>query len=945
LTPPAKRFIWPRGCCLSNANFYGLFAGAAERFAARTAVEIQRRDSVESYTYAELRSLAGRIAGFLRGRGVAPGDRVAILAENDAHWCAAYFGALRVGGVAVPLDTSYKPAQIAALIRDCSPRVFLTSPKYLAAIQEAVGSSGSSPEIALLHGSAPGVSSSQELFSSAEDAQPTFAAAEADRALLLYTSGTTSDPKGVVLTHGNLRVEMNGAFAVIPVTDRDAILGVLPLFHALAQLANLLLPLAIGARVIFLETLNTSELLRALRERDATIFCCVPQFFYLIHQRVTQEMSAAGRLRRIAFHALLRTNGRLRDVFGLNIGPVVFRRVHDVLGRHMRVLLTGGSRFDPAVNRDLFCLGFPMLQAYGLTECTGAATLTPLDGRYTDSVGPPLPGVEIKIAPAESSAEEGARDGEILVRGPIVMEGYFQRPEANAQALAGGWLHTGDLGYLNARGELYITGRSKDVIILSSGKNIYPEEIEAHYLQSPYIKELCVMGRARPGEPSAERLHAVVVPDFEVLRERKVLNAREVLRYEIEGLSIRLPSHKRILSYDVWTEELPRTSTRKLKRFVIAQRAREQAAAGGEIASTQGGAGERSAAELAWAERPEVARALDVIRAVSKSAAAVRPDANIELDLGLDSMERVELLTQLEQQLGADVPEEAAHRIYTVRELVEACLTHGRGAAEGGAAASDGNAWATLLRPEGESDAEAAELERLLRPRPVFTVAAFVVMKLLYAFAWVVFRFRVSGRENLPQQGPCMLCPNHQSYIDPFFLVSALPYRLFRMVFYVGASEYFASRLGKWFAEQIHLVPVDPDTNLLRAMQSGAFGLRHGKVLVLFPEGERSIDGEMKRFKKGAAILSLHLGVPIVPVALDGIYEIWPRGSRPRWRTLLPGKEGRVTMRFGAPLTAEEALPAQTSGLSGESRYAAATERLREIVLEMWRGLRGAQSA
>jgi long-chain acyl-CoA synthetase len=890
--------------------------------------------------------MARRVAGFLRARGVAPGERVAILADNDAHWCAAYFGALRVGGVAVPLDTSYKASQIASLMRDCAPRVIFTTSKYLITVQDATASAAQSPELVLLHGEAAGATSSSEVLASAPDSQPSFPAQASDAALMLYTSGTTSDPKGVVLTHGNLLEEMRGAFSVIQVTERDAILGVLPLFHALSQLANLLLPMAVGARVIFLDTLNTTELLRALRERDVTLFCCVPQFFYLIHERVVKEVSAAGRLRRMLFNGLLRTNGWLRDTFGFNFGPVVFRRVHDVLGSKMRLLVTGGSRFDPAVNRALFCMGFQMLQAYGLTECTGAATLTLPNGKFTDSVGRAFPGVEIRIAPPEASAEKDARDGEILVRGPIVMQGYFNRPEVNAQALEGGWLHTGDLGYVNARGELYVTGRSKEVIVLSSGKNIYPEEIEAHYLQSPFIKELCVMGLARPGEPSAERLHAVVVPDFERMRERKMLNAREILRFEIEGLSIKLPNYKRILSYEIWTEDLPRTSTRKLKRFAIEKRARETAAAGRDssAAQSQEPAVAASNADLEWVAQPEVEKALTVIRAASKNPAAVRPDANIELDLGLDSMERVELLTQLEQLFGIHVPDEAAHQIYTVRELVEACLAQSGTGAERGAG-SAGPAWSTLLSPEAETAADAEELGLLLQPRPIFTAFAFLLVKFLYGFAWLVFRFRVSGRENLPADGPFLICPNHQSYIDPFFVASALPYRVYRKLFYVGASEYFESRLGKWFARQINLVPVDPDTNLLRAMQAGAYGLRHGKILVLFPEGERSVDGEPKRFKKGAAILSLHLGVPIVPVALDGIHEIWPRGSGPRWRTMFPGKAGRVKMQIAPPLTAAETPAGEATAQPAESSYAAITERLRKVVVELWLTLRGTATA
>jgi len=958
-------------------NFYQQFAATAERFGARPAIEVQRRDSLDRFTYAELRTMVERAAGFLAGRGIAAGDRCAILADNDARWCAAYLGVLRLGGVAVPLDTAYKPQQIAALLRDCGAKIVFTSPRYLSGALQAVKLAGTATQIVLLYRSsdaadlanfddilAQPVSASGTLpasSSSASAAAPGPAMPE-DPAVILYTSGTTSDPKGVVLTHANLLAEMEAVFEVVHVDDRDTILGVLPLFHALAQMANLLLPFSIGARVVFLEALNTDELLRALRDRGVTAFCCVPQFFYLIHQRVTQQVAAAGRARRLAFRALLGLNGWLRETAGINLGPVVFRRIHDVLGREMRLLVTGGSRFDPVIHRDLYRLGFSLLQAYGLTESSGAASVTRPGDKLTDSVGPPLPGVEVKIVPGESGAPEPAAaasaeapagngassaEGEVLLRGPVVMQGYFNRPDANAEALAGGWLHTGDLGYLDPSGRLHITGRRKEIIVSSSGKNIYPEEIEAHYLQSPYIKELCVLGLARPGEPAAERLHAVVVPDFEVMRERKVLNTREILRFEIEGLSIHLPSHKRILSYEIWTEELPRTTTRKLKRFEIERRVSDHA---GPAQAASGEAPSLSAEDLAWSAQPDVARALELVRAAAKAGAALRPGANIELELGLDSMERVELLTRLEQLFGTDVPEEVAHRIYTVRELVEACLPReGRGiASPAGAHGSqssgtalrkqtDGDAWARLLAAAREDD---PQLTALLRPRPVFAAATFVFLKLCYGLERLMFRFRVAGLENLPPQGPFLLCPNHQSYMDAFLLVSALPFRIYRDTFFVGASEYFATAFTRWFARKINLLPVDPDTNLVRAMQAGAFGLRHGKVLVLFPEGERSIDGQPKKFKKGASILSLHLGAPVVPVALDGGFEVWPRGRGPRWRAWLPGGPARISLRFGPSIPPPGALSAKASLSEAESRYAAAADELRSTVLEMWHALR-----
>ena len=245
-----------------------------------------------------------------------------------------------------------------------------------------------------------------------------------------------------------------------------------------------------------------------------------------------------------------------------------------MLGRRMRYLVTGGSRFDPAVGRQFEALGFTMLQGYGMTETCGAASVTPPNDNVMGSVGKPLPGNEMKIFDGAPSPEHGgASVGEVAFRGGIVMAGYYKRPDATAAMYRDGWLCSGDLGYCDANGNFFITGRKKDVIVLSNGKNIYPEEIEAHYMQSPNIKEVCVLGlQSAPGEPFSERLHAVIVPDFEALRRAKIVNIGDMLRFEIEGLSAKVPSTKRVLSYEIWQDDLPRTTTRKIKRFEVEQR-------------------------------------------------------------------------------------------------------------------------------------------------------------------------------------------------------------------------------------------------------------------------------------------------------------------------------------------------------------------------------------
>src|ERR1700678_1851781 len=283
------------------------------------------------------------------------------------------------------------------------------------------------------------------------------------------------------------------------------------------------------------------------------------------------------------------------------------------------------------------------------------------------------------------------------------MMGYWNGPEATAQVLRDGWFYTGDLGYFDSDGNLLITGRRKKATVLANGKNVYPEEIETHYLQAQYIKEMCVMALvSRPGDRTSERLYAVVVPNFELLRERKIVNSKEAIRGEIEALSHKIASTKRLGSYDIWQEDMPRTTTRKLKRFQIEKKVRERQL------SQNGGAADLNSEEStveavpltseeqSWLERENVKRALEIVREASRGPLDnIRPSHNLQLDLGLDSMQRVELLTALEQQLGGDVPEAQLGEIYAVRDLVDAVLASAdRGEGQAGSAAP---AWSTIL--------------------------------------------------------------------------------------------------------------------------------------------------------------------------------------------------------------------------------------------------------
>ncbi len=886
-------------------SLWTVFETSVSRFGDRVAVEIQRRDSIDTFTYRDLHAMAVARAAWLASNGVAPGDRCAILAHNDAAWCGAYLGIIAAGAIAVPLDTNYSAAQVATILGDSGARVLLVNERLMPLAEEAVAMLPTPVRVAPV-ASASAREQSGELRRDLAEAASGREGGPLAPAVILYTSGTTSDPKGVVLTHANLLAERDAAFAVVTVTEDDVILGVLPLFHSLAQLANLLLPFAVGARVVYMETVNSTEVMRALSERGISLFACVPQFFYLIHQRVTEQVGKSGLMTRVAFAAMRETSFALRRV-GINVGPLLFSRVHKVLGPRMRLLITGGSKFDPAIGRDLYALGFTILQAYGLTETSAAASINTPDEAHIDTVGRPLPGIEIQIRAPESAGQ----DGEIAIRGPIVMQGYFNRPDATAAVMRDGWFLTGDLGRKDARGRITITGRKKEMIVLASGKNIYPEEIEAHYRQSAYVKEICVLGLADADRPMTERLHAVVVPNLELMRERKMVNAGDILRFEIEGLAVGLPSHKRVLGYDIWFEPLPRTTTGKVKRHEVERRLKEQ-----RLVAAKPAEASVSPEDQAWLGDPHVDAAIGVIRARARAGAHVRPEANLELDLGLDSMERVELLTELEQRFQVRVPQAAAHEIFTVRQLIEGVRPgHGQLAPAG-----TEESWAVLLR-DLPPDADPV-LGGLLETRPITTALLYAASRV---FRVGLGRVRVTGVDRLPKSGAYIISPNHQSYLDPMFVCGALPYRAFRNLFFVGAVEYFETPFTRWIARVVNCVPVDPDSNLVPAMQAGAFGLAHGKTLILFPEGERSIDGTVKKFKKGSPILARHLRVPIVPVAITGVYELWPRNRPFNWGVVWPWSGHRITIAFGEPMRFGE-----------EETYGAAAARLQSAVTEMW---------
>ncbi len=894
-----------------------------ESFEARpemTAMRIVGSDE-DTYTYGKLLRQTRSIAYRLRQENINFGNRVVLIGENHPKWAAAYLGTVYNGSVVVPLDPHGEIETITNFLENSDAKLAFLSPdqtERFSQIEEKLGRH--IPAVVWnMEQSSNGFQNFDDW--AATDFPESFAnetppAKGDDMAVLMYTSGTTGTPKGVPLTHANIIAELEGVNLVLKLSDKERILSLLPLFHAYLQIVNLWIATTYGCEVGYLKELTPDELSKAMKAFKPTILTTVPRLWYLFHKKIFDAVAAKPKMLQRLFRTMLSANGVLRNTLGINLGPRFFGQVHESFGGTLRIAISAGSRFDEDVAIDFHKLGFTILQGYGLTETSGAATATYEDDNRVGSVGKPMHGAEIKIADPDT---EGV--GEVLIKGPMVFSGYYQNPTATAEAFTeDGWFRSGDLGKL-VDGHLYIVGRGKDVIVLPSGKNVHPEDLEVHYLKCPLVAELAIIGiqdesEARAG---AEKLAAVVVPDFDYLKQAKIANSKEAVRHELDSLGRELPEYQRVRDYIIRAEPLPRTATRKIKRFQLKK----------EIES---GVITAEAKEAnAWEFTNDDNQLLDtgaaraVVAAIKQNAKdpdVIHPAMNLEIDLGLDSLARAETFAALEQAFATEFEGDEAATALTVANVIE--LVNKHGGSGSGEVAVDLN-WGKIVR---EADDDFPEIRGVLKDRPAFAAFAFVVYKFFNLIFRVFLLLEVRGKEHIRTlDRPYLICPNHQSFLDPFVLCSNYPYSLFRNIFHVGASEFFEGSLLKFVAKMLNVVPVNPDTELMRAMKAGAIGLKHGKVLNIYPEGERAFDGELHMFKKGAAILATELDLPIIPVALDGLQNVWARKS---WKI----RPAKVKITICPPLYPKDFLASidNSDSMTDDERYEAVTNEMKRVI-------------
>jgi long-chain acyl-CoA synthetase len=569
------------------------------------------------------------------------------------------------------------------------------------------------------------------------------------------------------------------------------------------------------------------------------------------------------------YAGLARRLGRLGRRIGLPLGRFLCAPIRRKIGPKLRLIISAGAALPAEVNEFLLNLGFAVIEGYGLTETSPAVAITPLRAPRPGSVGLPLPGAEIRFGPAR---EDGS--AEVMVRGPMVMRGYHKRPDLTAEVMEDGFFRTGDLGRLDADGYLWITGRAKEVIVLPSGKNVYPEEVEKHYLRSAAIKEICAL----QDPANQECLHAVVVPEENVALGMHE-GLRSMVQFQLEECSRELPSYQRIGGFTLTAEPLPRTRLGKLKRGTIAAM----------LPSLMEGSREDRPLSPDEEELLSSEAGACVIEVLSELAGRpVRPSEHLEIDVGLDSLRRLEALTRIESALGIEVDPEAASQVARPVDLV-ALLKAGR--ARGAAAFS----WHDVLRTE-----PVPPLAAIVTVDPGWPTRAFrrFARGLLRSYLGFRFGLDVAGAEHLPAEGACIVSPNHVSLVDAVVMFCALPRRQFRRMCFFAVRSQFESLFRRLLVKPARIILTDQLGGTRQSLQYGAAALRRGLSLCIFPEGRRSATGGLEPGRPGTGLLARERGVPVVPAVIRGTEAVWSRLPE-------PPPPGRLSVTFGPPIPPE----------------------------------------
>ena len=841
-------------------NLIELFDACTKNHTGRLVMRIERDGREERYTYGDFRECVLRAAAFLKSKGVALGERVALLSDNCPEWGMAYFGVVRTGAAVIPLEKDVGTEEIVRLLGLGEAKAIIISDDLLAQHTELKGALDDAVKIWTF---ADVFALTSEASEQKRIAELPKTVSPGETASIIFTSGTTGNPKGVMLTHKNFLSLLAKLLTVYDITTDDGMLSVLPLHHSFEFTTGFLLPLSRGAQITYLTEVNGDSVNRELKKGHVTCIVGVPALWDLLKRRIMGRFSdRSARLEELV-NTLIDGNYLLRNDTPLNFGPLLFLPVHAAFGGRIRYLISGGSALSPSTLKTFRGLGFNLNEGYGLTEASPVLTVTRPEGRVVSgSVGQPLPGVDIKIHDPDRRGV-----GEVIARGPNVMAGYYGNEKATAEALRDGWLFTGDIGRLDEDGNLYIVGRSKELIVARNGKNIYPDDLEELYANEHLIKELAVIGLP---DGVSEQVAAVVVPNRDANEE----DLEKKIEAHVHDVSAKLPLYKRVKTLEITDVELPRTATRKVKRRELVTWLQEK---------------RQLDAPEATASETDKNWLLDLVARVSeKPRDAVHLDASLD-ELGFDSLMYSELSGAIETRTGESLTPDVLMSLSGIRELADSLRRrpHRRGK--------------DLERKKKEI--EKVEIPPLLQEAGRKGLSA--MQRWFYHDA---LSPEFKGRANIPDHTHFIVVANHASHLDMGLVKMALGETGENLVALAAADYFFDNKLKRTIFENFtNLVPMERKGSLRKSLEWAFHLLEQGYNLLVFPEGTRSRTGLMQPFQRGIGHLALRAKVGILPMHLSTFGALPPGTWYPQSRD--------VSASVG-PFLSYETLARVSDGLS-----------------------------
>lgn len=750
-------------------------------------------------------------------------DKAVIFMENRPEFICSFFGIWNSRGIPVNIDAGYTAEELEYILTDAEPKYIFTSEKNLKTAEEAVKLSGK--EIKIINVENVSVPENFQV-----DEYVIHSPETEDTGVLLYTSGTTGKPKGVVLTFDNLMSNVDAITEIKLATPQDRVLALLPYHHVLPLSINLLMAIHIGTLIVINDELSAQAIQEALKKYKITIVVGVPRLWEMIHKGIMTKIKANG--------MALKMFNICKKINSLTLSRIVFKKVHEGLGGNIRFLVSGGAKIEPSILEDFKTLGIKVLEGYGLTETSPIIAFNRPDDIHIGTVGTTIPGVSAKLAD----------DGEIIVKGRNVMKGYYKKPAATQEVIDDrGWFHTGDLGKIED-GYISIVGRKKEMIVLSNGKNINPADIENEIFKgTDLIHDIAVVEHNN-------HLLALVYPDFDKVKERKITNITETLKWEIiDSYNVKAPAYRKILEIKIVKEELPKTKLGKLRRFMLKDVIKNLDKPKAEE--------KKNEIKIDKSDKEYGTKEFQALSDYMKKEhdLEITPDSHIEIDLGLDSLDVVEMNAFIEKTFDFTVNEDEAGGIKVIRDICEYIRVHSN------AYHNESVNWGDILNERVDyklPKSWAVGLFRILTA-PIFKF---------------YLRLTKKGLEKISSE-PRIYVLNHESFADAFALGHMFTYKQAKDVYFFAIKKHFEKPVRRFFADNGNVVLVDINKNLKESLQIAAEVLKENKSLVIFPEGARTRDGEIHDFKKFFAILSKELNIPVTVMGIRGFYESMPFGS------------------------------------------------------------------